>query len=79
MNSDDAPLAGLLDTYDVAIAELEELDDPAVGTLLASLRTLRQRASGSSRKCRRTCWRFPDLRAERQRNAQPRWWVAYST
>ncbi|HEV8251146.1 MAG TPA: hypothetical protein VGQ15_14350 [Gaiellaceae bacterium] len=44
MNSDDAPLAGLLDTYDVAIAELEELDDPAVGTLLASLRTLRQRA-----------------------------------
>jgi hypothetical protein len=41
---DDAHLAGLLETYDVAIAELEELDDPAVETLLASLRMLRQRA-----------------------------------
>jgi hypothetical protein len=44
MDREDAPLAGLLDTYDVAIAELEELDDPAVETLLASLRTLRKRA-----------------------------------
>ena len=44
MNTDDAPLAGLVETYDIAIAELEELDDPAVATLLASLRTLRQRA-----------------------------------
>ena len=44
MNPDDAPLAGLVETYDIAIAELEELDDPAVATLLASLRTLRQRA-----------------------------------
>jgi hypothetical protein len=44
MDREDAPLVGLLDTYDVAIAELEELDDPAVETLLASLRTLRKRA-----------------------------------
>jgi len=44
VNPDDAPLAGLVETYDIAIAELEELDDPAVATLLASLRTLRQRA-----------------------------------
>jgi hypothetical protein len=41
---DDAHLAGLLETYDVAIAGLEDLDDPAVETLLASLRMLRQRA-----------------------------------
>ena len=44
MDADEAPLAGLLETYDVAIAELEALDDPAVETLLASLRTLRRRA-----------------------------------
>jgi hypothetical protein len=44
MDSEDAPLAGLLGTYDVAIAELAELDDPAVETLLASLRMLRKRA-----------------------------------
>ncbi len=44
MDPDDAPLAGLLETYDVAIAELESLDDPAVETLLASLRMLRKRA-----------------------------------
>ena len=44
MEPDDAPLVGLLDTYDVAIAELERWDDPAVDTLLASLRMLRKRA-----------------------------------
>ena len=44
MNADDAPLTGLIDTYNVAIAELEELDDPAVAPLLASLRRLKQRA-----------------------------------
>lgn len=44
VDPDDTPLAGLLETYDLAIAELEEWDDPAVATLLASLRALRQRA-----------------------------------
>lgn len=46
MNPDDAQLAGLLETYDVAIAELEALDDPALATLLASLRRNRERAEG---------------------------------
>ena len=44
MEVDEVPLAGLLGTYDVAIAELEALDDPALATLLASLHRLRQRA-----------------------------------
>lgn len=44
LEPDEAPLVGLLDTYDVAIAELERWDDPAVDTLLASLRMLRKRA-----------------------------------
>lgn len=44
MDADDAPLAGLLATYDVAIAELEDWDDPAVALLLASLKSLRHRA-----------------------------------
>jgi hypothetical protein len=44
MDPEDAPLAGLIETYDIAIAELEHLDDPAVDTLLASLRMLRTRA-----------------------------------
>ena len=46
MDHDDGRLAGLLETYEVAIAELEEWDDPATAMLLASLRTLRQRALG---------------------------------
>ena len=44
MEPDHVSLTGLIETYDIAIAELENLDDPAVGTLLASLRTLRERA-----------------------------------
>ena len=44
MDTEDPPLAGLIETYDSAIAELEALDDPAVAGLLASLRMLRERA-----------------------------------
>ena len=48
METEEAQLAGLLETYDVAIAELEALDDPAVATLLASLRRHRRRAEGEA-------------------------------
>jgi len=44
LHADELPHPGLLETYDAAIAELEEMDDPAVETLLASLRALRERA-----------------------------------
>jgi hypothetical protein len=43
---DDQPHAGLLETYEVAIAELEAWDDPRTATLLASLRRLRERVTG---------------------------------
>ena len=37
-------LAGLLETYETAIAELERWDDPTNAPLLESLRNLRERA-----------------------------------
>ena len=46
MGADEQVFGGLLETYEVAIAELEEWDDPATGMLLASLKALRQRALG---------------------------------
>ena len=43
-------LAGLLETYETAIAELERWDDPANAPLLESLRNLRDRALSGSRE-----------------------------
>ena len=44
MNEYQERVSGLLETYDVAIAELEAMDDPGVACLLASLRRLRKQA-----------------------------------
>jgi hypothetical protein len=48
VDHDRKPREGLVETYKVAIAELESWGGPETATLLAALRALRDRAVGQS-------------------------------
>ncbi len=54
---------GLLETYETAIAELEEWDDAGTATLLASMKRLRDRALGRGREFATPEFATPELAA----------------